>query len=98
MGPRKSLPEIDRARSPERVHDPMRTFLDIVRQSLATLWGHKMRWFLAMFGIAGGVGSLLRLVGLGEGFRSGQQKSLGNLGQDIMFVFAGRVPPVGGSW
>ena len=50
----------------------MRTFLAIVKQSLSTLWAHKLRSFLTMFGIAWGVGSLLLLVGLGEGFRSGQ--------------------------
>jgi len=75
----------------------MRTFLDIVRQSLSTLWAHKMRSFLTMFGIAWGVGSLLLLVGLGEGFRSGQKKNLANLGQDIMFTFSGRIPAVEGS-
>jgi putative ABC transport system permease protein len=71
--------------------------MDIVRQSLATLWAHKLRSFLTMFGIAWGVGSLLLLVGLGEGFRSGQQKNLANLGQDIMFTFSGRIPAVEGS-
>lgn len=75
----------------------MRTLLDIVQQSLATLWAHKLRSFLTMFGIAWGVGSLLLLVGLGEGFRSGQDKNLANLGQDIMFVFPGRIPAVEGS-
>jgi putative ABC transport system permease protein len=72
--------------------------LDIVRQSLSTLWAHKLRSFLTMFGIAWGVGSLLLLVGLGEGFRSGQDKNLAELGQDIMFVFPGRVPAVAGSY
>lgn len=75
----------------------MRTLLETVRQSLATLWAHKLRSFLTMFGIAWGVGSLLLLVGLGEGFRSGQQKNLANLGQDIMFTFSGRIPGVAGS-
>src|SRR6266496_884650 len=75
----------------------MRVLLDIVRRSLATLWAHKLRSFLTMFGIAWGVGSLLLLVGLGEGFRSGQNKQLANLGQDIMFTFPGRVPVVEGS-
>jgi len=75
----------------------MRTLLDIVRQSLATLWAHKLRSFLTMFGIGWGVGSLLLLVGLGEGFRSGQQRQLATLGQDIMFVFPGRIPAVEGS-
>src|SRR5579859_2438272 len=76
----------------------MRMLIEIVRQSLATLWAHKLRSFLTMFGIAWGVGSLLLLVGLGEGFRSGQAKQLANLGQDIMFVFPGRIPAVEGSY
>ena len=75
----------------------MRALRDIVRQSLATLWAHKLRSFLTMFGIAWGVGSLLLLVGLGEGFRSGQARQLSTLGQDIMFVFPGRIPAVAGS-
>jgi len=68
----------------------MQMFLDIVRQSLSTLWAHKLRSFLTMFGIAWGVGSLLLLVGLGEGFRSGQKKNLAELGSDILFVFPGK--------
>jgi len=75
----------------------MRTLIDIVRQSLSTLWAHKLRSFLTMFGIAWGVGSLLLLVGLGEGFRSGQEKNMANLGRDIMFSFPGRLPAVAGS-
>ena len=75
----------------------MRILLDIVRQSLSTLWAHKLRSFLTMFGIAWGVGSLLLLVGLGEGFRSGQEKQLRTLGQNIMFMFPGRIPAVEGS-
>jgi putative ABC transport system permease protein len=75
----------------------MRILLDIIRQSLSTLWAHKLRSFLTMFGIAWGVGSLLLLVGLGEGFRSGQEKQLATLGQNIMFMFPGRIPAVEGS-
>src|SRR5205823_6427247 len=40
---------------------------------------------------------LLLLVGLGEGFRSGQKKNMANLGSDIMFTFAGRIPAIAGS-
>ncbi len=75
----------------------MRLLLDIIRQSLSTLWAHKLRSFLTMFGIAWGVGSLLLLVGLGEGFRSGQERQLKTLGQNIMFMFPGRIPAVEGS-
>jgi putative ABC transport system permease protein len=75
----------------------MQIFVDIVRQTLRTLWAHKLRSFLTMFGIAWGVGSLLLLVGLGEGFRSGQAKNLAQLGTDVMFLFPGRIPAVEGS-
>jgi len=75
----------------------MQRFFDIIRQSLSTLWAHKLRSFLTMFGIAWGVGSLLLLVGLGEGFRSGQHKQLASIGQDIMFIFGGKIPSVEGS-
>ncbi|HSA93713.1 MAG TPA: ABC transporter permease [Terriglobales bacterium] len=72
-------------------------FLDIFRQTLRTLWAHKLRSFLTMFGIAWGVGSLLLLIGLGEGFRSGNKRQLDTIGEDIMFMFGGRIPAVEGS-
>jgi len=72
-------------------------FFEILRQMLRTLWAHKLRSFLTMFGIAWGVGSLLLLVGLGEGFRSGNRRELNSLGEDIMFVFPGHAPAVAGN-
>ena len=75
----------------------MQLLLDIVAQTLRTLWAHKLRSFLTMFGIAWGVGSLLLLVGLGEGFRSGQRKQLATLGQDVIMLWSGRVPAQEGS-
>jgi putative ABC transport system permease protein len=75
----------------------MRTLLDIFAQIFRTLWAHKLRSFLTMFGIAWGVGSLLLLVGLGEGFRSGNKRELAQYGKDIMFIFPGRAPVVEGS-
>src|SRR5579872_2141992 len=74
----------------------MRMVLDIFAQMLRTLWAHKLRSFLTMFGIAWGVGSLLLLVGLGEGFRSGNRRQLDDIGKDIMFLFPGRAPAVEG--
>ncbi len=60
----------------------VRLILDIFGQTLGTLWAHKLRSFLTMFGIAWGVGSLLLLVGLGEGFRSGNRKQFDTLGKE----------------
>jgi putative ABC transport system permease protein len=75
----------------------MRTLLDIFAQIFRNLWSHKLRSFLTMFGIAWGVGSLLLLVGVGEGFRSGNKRELAEFGKDIMFLFPGRAPAVYGS-
>src|SRR4051812_6384788 len=75
----------------------MRVLFDIVRQTFVTLWAHKLRSFLTMFGIAWGVGSLLLLIGLGEGFRSGNQRQLNTLGENIVWVNGGWIPPIEGS-
>src|SRR5437660_5852848 len=74
----------------------MRMAWDIIRQVIGILWAHKMRSFLTMFGIAWGVGSLLFLVGVGEGFRSGQRKNLANIGQDVIFIWGGQIPAAEG--
>jgi putative ABC transport system permease protein len=71
--------------------------VDIFGQIFRTLWAHKLRSFLTMFGIAWGVGSLLLLVGLGEGFRSGNKRETAQYGKDIMFIFPGRAPVVQGN-
>ena len=75
----------------------MRMVLDIFAQIFRTLWAHKLRSFLTMFGVAWGVGSLLLLVGLGEGFRSGNRRGLAEYGENIMFIFPARAPAVAGS-
>src|SRR5258708_6151535 len=76
----------------------MRMLLDTVGQTLRTLWAHKLRSFLTMFGIAWGVGSLLLLAGVGEGFRNGNSKQLETFGKDIIFFFGGRGPALEGSF
>ena len=70
----------------------MQMLLDIFVQIFRTLWAHKLRSFLTMFGIAWGVGSLLLLVGLGEGFRSGNKREMEQFGKDIMFIFPRNCP------
>ncbi len=76
----------------------MRLLFEIFGQTLRTLWSHKLRSFLTMFGIAWGVGSLLLLVGLGEGFRSGNRKSFNEIGEDVMFIWGGKAPAMNGSF
>jgi putative ABC transport system permease protein len=76
----------------------VRSVFDIFGQTLRTLWAHKLRSFLTMFGIAWGVGSLLLLVGVGEGFRSGNRKQFDSLGENVMFIWSGRAPVMQGSF
>ena len=76
----------------------MRLIFDIIGQTLRVLWAHKLRSFLTMFGIAWGVGSLLLLVGLGEGFRAGNKKQFDSLGENVMFIWSGRAPVMQGSF
>jgi putative ABC transport system permease protein len=76
----------------------MRLLLDIFGQTLRTLWAHKLRSFLTMFGIAWGVGSLLLLAGVGEGFRNGNRRQLETFGKNIIFFWGGRAPAVEGSF
>ncbi len=72
----------------------MQSFSDILGQVFRAIAANKLRSFLTMFGIAWGVGSLLVLVGLGEGFRSGQHKQLSTLGNDIIMMWNSTIPAV----
>jgi len=76
----------------------VRLLFNIFGQTLSTLWSHKLRSFLTMFGIAWGVFSLLLLVGLGEGFRTGNRKQFDSIGENVMFIWGGRAPSVKGNF
>ena len=63
---------------------------DLIGDVLRTLWAHKLRTFLTMFGIAWGIVSIVLMVAAGEGLRKGQEEQARNLGKDILIVFHGR--------
>jgi putative ABC transport system permease protein len=65
-------------------------FRDLIGDVFRTLWAHKLRTFLTMFGIAWGIVSIVLMVAAGEGLRKGQEIQSRNLGKDIMIVFHGR--------
>ncbi|HOK46822.1 MAG TPA: ABC transporter permease [Bryobacteraceae bacterium] len=66
------------------------SFRDLLFDTLRTLWAHKLRTFLTMFGIAWGIVSITLMVAAGEGLRVGQQRVSENFGKNIMIVFPGR--------
>jgi putative ABC transport system permease protein len=65
-------------------------FRDLIHDVFRTLWAHRVRTLLTMFGIAWGVISIVLMVAAGEGLRVGQAKQAETLGRDIMIVFHGR--------
>src|SRR3984893_3835500 len=71
---------------------------DLIRDVFRTLWSHKLRTFLTMFGIAWGIVSIVLMVAAGEGLRKGQEEQSRTLGKDVMIVFHGRTSlQVGGT-
>jgi putative ABC transport system permease protein len=65
-------------------------FTDLLLDTLRTLWAHKLRTFLTMFGIAWGIISITLMVAAGEGLRVGQQKQMDTFAKDLMIFFSGR--------
>jgi putative ABC transport system permease protein len=63
---------------------------DLISDVFRTLWAHRVRTLLTMFGIAWGVVSIVLMTAAGEGMRVGQAKQAETLGKDLMIVFHGR--------
>lgn len=72
----------------------MQSLGDIFGQVFRAIWASKLRSFLTMFGIAWGVGSMLLLIGVGEGFREGQRQQLSRFGSDVVMMWNGTAPAV----
>src|SRR5712691_8534845 len=66
------------------------SFYDLLADTLATLWAHKRRTLLTMFGIAWGIISITVMVAASEGLGRGIQKQQETFGKDVMIVFSGR--------
>lgn len=65
-------------------------FKDLLLDTIRTLWSHKLRTFLTMFGIAWGIISITLMVAAGEGLKVGIVKQQETFGKDIIIIFGGR--------
>src|SRR5271168_396019 len=72
----------------------MQNIGDTFGQVFRAICANKVRSFLTMFGIAWGVGSMLLLISVGEGFRSGQHRQLASIGNDVIMMWGGTIPAV----
>src|SRR5580658_5661270 len=66
------------------------TLRDLIVDVVRTLWAHKLRAFLTMFGIAWGIVSIVLMVAAGEGLRKGQEEQSKTLGKDVIGGFHAR--------
>src|SRR5262245_19240975 len=64
-------------------------FREVFFDAVRTLWLHKFRTALTMFGIAWGIFSITLMVAATQGLRIGLQRNAASFGKDIMIVFAG---------
>jgi len=65
-------------------------FGDLLKDTIHTLWTHKLRTFLTMFGITWGIISITLMVAATEGLRVGLKRNAETFGRDVMIFFAGR--------
>jgi putative ABC transport system permease protein len=65
-------------------------FSDLLRDTFQTLWAHKVRAGLTMFGLMWGVVSITLMAAAGDGLRIGQAKVAKQFGENIIIVFGGR--------
>src|SRR5438067_11132233 len=79
-----------RFRLSARAVESVMSFRDLIQDVFRTLWAHRVRTMLTMFGIAWGVVSIVLMTAAGEGLRVGQAKQAETLGRDLMIVFHGR--------
>lgn len=66
------------------------SFRDLLLDTFDTLWAHKLRTFLTMFGIAWGIISITLMVAATQGLRVGLKNNSETFGKDILIFFAGR--------
>lgn len=64
-------------------------FIDYVKQAINAMLGNKLRTTLSMLGILIGVASVIAMLALGEGAKVSIQKSLSNLGSNLLTVMPG---------
>ncbi|MCC7374563.1 MAG: ABC transporter permease [Verrucomicrobiales bacterium] len=63
---------------------------ELLAQTFANVWAHKLRSFLTMFGVAWGIASIVFMVAIGDGFKIGYRQSMYALGTDIAILWGGR--------
>lgn len=64
-------------------------FIDFIIQALRSIFTHKLRSFLSMFGILIGVAAVISMIALGEGAKQSIAERMSSLGSNIVTVRPG---------
>ncbi|MGO9201699.1 MAG: ABC transporter permease [Limisphaerales bacterium] len=63
---------------------------EILVQTLQNIWAHKLRSLLTMFGVSWGIASIVFMIAIGEGFKTGYRQMLSAMGTDLVILWPGR--------
>ena len=62
-----------------------------LRQALRTLWAHRMRASLTLFGFVWGTAGVIFLVGWGDGLREMLERGFAKTGRNMGVIYSGRI-------
>ena len=71
-------------------------FFENIKIALLSLAANKLRSILTMLGIIVGVGAVIALLSIGQGFEASVRDQLGGLGTNLLTIFPGRFDDGGG--
>jgi macrolide transport system ATP-binding/permease protein len=71
-------------------------FLDYAKQAFGAIVSHKLRSLLSMLGILIGVAAVISMLAIGQGAKESIEKSMSNLGSNLLTVMPGFPRPTGG--
>ncbi len=67
------------------------TYFWLLKESLVSLWRHKLRSFFAIVGIMVGIAAVIVLVSIGNGVKSDVTKTVEGIGTNLIVVLSGKI-------
>src|SRR4030067_1985867 len=65
--------------------------IESIKMALSSIWANKARSFLTMLGIIIGISSVVSLMAMGEGVKKEVEKTVNDIGTNMIFVFGGNI-------
>lgn len=65
--------------------------LESIILALSSIWANKARSFLTMLGVIIGISSVVSLMAMGEGVKKEVEKTINDIGTNMVFIFGGNI-------